>query len=93
MMTPTGKDRLGNTAWYKTLLIGLAPEGKVRIWLQNSAAGDNLPVQPRRLTTLSGDKLDACKGITNHSQGYGYTKTTRSLSRIKPTPTVAGDPG
>ncbi|SLK07537.1 Protein of unknown function, partial [Enterobacter sp. NFR05] len=54
MMTPTGKDRLGNTAWYKTLLIGLAPEGKVRIWLQNSAAGDNLPVEPRRLTTLSG---------------------------------------
>ncbi|AKL11949.1 DUF2931 family protein [Phytobacter ursingii] len=86
MMTPTGKDRLGNTAWYKTLLIGLAPEGKVRIWLQNSAAGDNLPVQPRRLTTLSGDKLDACKGITNHSQGYGYTKTTREFIKDKTYP-------
>ncbi|BBE77708.1 MULTISPECIES: DUF2931 family protein [Phytobacter] len=86
MMTPTGKDRLGNTAWYKTLLIGLAPEGKVRIWLQNSAAGDNLPVEPRRLTTLSGDKLDACKGITNHSQGYGYTKTTREFIKDKTYP-------
>ncbi|MCK8161438.1 DUF2931 family protein, partial [Erwinia amylovora] len=42
MLTPTGKDRQGNTAWYKTLLFGLAPEGKVRIWLQNSAAGDNV---------------------------------------------------
>ncbi|MEN4913499.1 DUF2931 family protein, partial [Erwinia amylovora] len=30
MLTPTGKDRQGNTAWYKTLLFGLAPEGKVR---------------------------------------------------------------
>ncbi|AKL11947.1 TPA: DUF2931 family protein [Kluyvera intermedia] len=86
MMTPTGKDRLGNTAWYKTLLIGLAPEGKVRIWLRNSAAGDNLPVQPRRLTTLSGDKLDACKGITTHSQGYGYTKTTREFIKDKTYP-------
>ena len=86
MMTPTGKDRLGNTAWYKTLLIGLAPEGKVRIWLRSSAAGDNFPVEPRRLTTLSGDKLDACKGITNHSQGYGYTKTTREFIKDKTYP-------
>jgi hypothetical protein len=93
MMTPTGKDRLGNTAWYKTLLIGLAPEGKVRIWLRNSAAGDNLPVQPRRLTTLSGDKLDACKGITTPFSITVFLNMTRSLSRIKPTPTVAGDPG
>ncbi|MCZ4058346.1 DUF2931 family protein [Pantoea sp. LMR881] len=39
MLTPTGKDRRGNTAWYKTLLFGLAPEGRVRIWLKNSAGG------------------------------------------------------
>ncbi|MGI0476607.1 DUF2931 family protein, partial [Erwinia amylovora] len=69
MLTPTGKDRQGNTAWYKTLLFGLAPEGKVRIWLQNSAAGDNVALEPKKITTLSGDQLDACKGITRHSQG------------------------
>ncbi|MGE9672949.1 DUF2931 family protein [Erwinia amylovora] len=69
MLTPTGKDRQGNTAWYKTLLFGLAPEGKVRIWLQNSAAGDNVALEPKKITTLSGDQLDACKGITMHSQG------------------------
>lgn len=31
MSVPTGKDWRGNTAWYDTLLFGLAPEGKVRI--------------------------------------------------------------
>jgi hypothetical protein len=43
MMTPTGKDRLGNTAWYKTLLIGLAPEGKVRIWLRTAQQAITFP--------------------------------------------------
>lgn len=42
MLTPTGRDRRGNTAWYKTLLFGLAPEGKVRIWLQNSTGGGRI---------------------------------------------------
>lgn len=48
-----GKDWRGNTAWYDTLLFGLAPEGKVRIWFQNSAPVDNLPVEPVKITTLS----------------------------------------
>jgi len=63
MSTPAGKDRRGNIAWYKTLLFGLAPEGKVRIWLQNSGPVANLPVEPVKITTLSGDKLDACKDV------------------------------
>lgn len=83
MLTPTGKDRRGDTAWYDTLLLGLAPEGKVRIWLQNSGGGDNVPVEPKKITTLSGDKLDACKGITKHSQGYGYTQTTQDFIKGK----------
>ncbi|CBA20839.1 DUF2931 family protein [Erwinia amylovora] len=86
MLTPTGKDRQGNTAWYKTLLFGLAPEGKVRIWLQNSAAGDNVALEPKKITTLSGDQLDACKGITRHSQGYGYTQTTQDFIKGKTYP-------
>ncbi|HAU8265084.1 TPA: DUF2931 family protein [Kluyvera intermedia] len=91
MMTPTGKDRLGNTAWYKTLLIGLAPEGKVRIWLRNSAAGDNLPVQPRRLTTLSGEDLDACKQVPtlidfNYSIPDGYDQYVKDFIEGKTYP-------
>ncbi|MGY6029467.1 DUF2931 family protein [Phytobacter sp. AG2a] len=86
MLTPTGKDSYGDTAWYDTLLFGLAPEGKVRIWLQNSAPVENIPLTPKKITTLSGDKLDVCKGITTHTQGYGYTKTTQEFIRDKTYP-------
>lgn len=86
MLTPTGTDRYGNTAWYKTLLFGLAPEGKVKIWLQDSAGGKNILLEPKRIGTFSGDKLDICKGITRHSQGYGYTKTTQEFIQDKTYP-------
>ncbi|WP_158781656.1 DUF2931 family protein [Pantoea sp. BAV 3049] len=86
MSVPTGRDRRGNTAWYKTLLFGLAPEGKVRIWLQNSAGGDNLPVEPVKITTLSGDKLDACKGITQSDFSYGYDQDIKDFIKGKQYP-------
>ncbi len=86
MLTPTGKDDLGKTAWYNTVLFGLAPEGKVRIWLQNSGGSENLPVEPKKITSLSGDKLDVCKGVTNHTRGYGYTKTTKEFIKDKTYP-------
>ena len=85
MLTPTGKDSYGTT-WYDTLLIGLAPEGKVRVWLQNSGIGGNLPVEPQRLTTLSGEKLDACKGITQHPYGYAYYGETPEFIKGKTYP-------
>jgi len=86
MLTPTGTDRYGKTVWYKTLLFGLAPEGKVKIWLQDSGGGKNIPLEPKRIGTLSGDKLDICRGITRHSQGYGYTKTTQEFIKGKTYP-------
>lgn len=86
MSVPTGRDRRGNTAWYKTLLFGLAPEGKVRIWLQNSAGGDNLPVEPVKITTLSGDKLDACKGITQSDFSYEYDQDIKDFIKGKAYP-------
>ncbi|WHQ74408.1 DUF2931 family protein [Pantoea sp. Lij88] len=86
MSVPTGKDWRGNTAWYNTLLFGLAPEGKVRIWLQNTAPIDNLPVEPVKITTLSGDKLDACKGITEHPNGYVYYGETPDFIKGKTYP-------
>lgn len=86
MMKPTGKDWRGDIAWNDTLLFGLAPGGKVKIWIQNSGSGDNAPVTPNRINTFSGDKLDVCKGITNHSQGYSYTKTTQNFIKGKAYP-------
>lgn len=86
----TGTDRLGEKAWFNSLLFGLAPEGKVKTWLQNSGGGDNLPVEPQKITTLSEDKLDGCKGITlanfNYSIPEGYSQETRDFIKGKTYP-------
>jgi hypothetical protein len=86
MLTPTGKDEWGNTEWYKTLLFGLAPEGKVRIWLKNSAGGDDVPLEPKKITTLSGDKLRACKGITQSDFSRDFDKDTKDFIKGKTYP-------
>lgn len=86
MLTSTGTDRRGKPAWYDTILFGLAPEGKVRIWLQNSAGAENLPLEPKKITTLSGDKLDACKKITKHPDGYVYYGDTPEFIKGKTYP-------
>ena len=80
MSVSTGIDNHGEKAWFNTLLFGLAPEGKVKIWLQNTASGNgSSPVEPVKITTASGDKLEGCKGITQHSQGYEYSKETEKF--------------
>jgi hypothetical protein len=86
MLTPLGKDRYGETVWYKTLLFGLAPEGKVRIWLQSSDERENVPLEPKRITTLSGDNMDGCKGITRHPNGYVYYGDTPEFIKGKTYP-------
>ncbi|ELN2578778.1 DUF2931 family protein [Enterobacter kobei] len=86
MLTPTGKDWRGDTAWYDTMLFGLAPEGKVKIWLQDSAGGKNIPLEPKRIGTFSGDKLDICKGITQHPNGYVYYGDTPEFIKGKTYP-------
>ncbi|WHP31494.1 DUF2931 family protein [Trabulsiella odontotermitis] len=86
MLTPTGKDEWGNTEWYKSLLFGLAPGGKVRIWLQNSAGGDDVPLEPKKITTLSGDKLRACKGITQSDFSRDFDKDTKDFIKGKTYP-------
>ena len=80
MSVSTGIDNHGEKAWFNTLLFGLAPEGKVKIWLQNTASGNgSSPVESVNITTFSGDKLEGCKGITQHSQGYEYSKETEKF--------------
>ena len=91
MLTPTGTDRYGNTAWYKTLLFGLAPEGKVKIWLQDSAGGKNVPLEPGRIATLSGDKLDICRDVParidfNYSIPDGYDPFIKEFIKGKTYP-------
>jgi hypothetical protein len=86
MSLSTGINKHGENLWYSTMLFGLAPEGKVRVWLQNSGGGDNLPVEPKKIITLSGNKLDGCKGITKHSKGYLYSQSTKDFIKGKTYP-------
>ena len=87
MSVSTGVDRYGEKAWYDTLLFGLAPGGKVKVWLQNTVGGNGtIPVEPKKITTLSDDKLDGCKGITQHPNGYVYFGETPEFIKDKTYP-------
>ncbi|WP_437889860.1 DUF2931 family protein [Phytobacter sp. V91] len=81
----------GRIVWYNTLLIGLAPEGTVRLWLQDVGGYPNLPVKPISLTTRSGDEMDICKNIPtkidfSYSIPDGYDAETKEFIKGKTYP-------
>ena len=62
----------GEQLYHQYMLIGLAPEGKVRVWLEDSSR-PNIPLtgsEVIKIDTVSGDKLDMCKGITESDFSY-----------------------
>ncbi|WP_456311262.1 DUF2931 family protein [Serratia proteamaculans] len=87
MLKPSvNKDYQGNTAYYKNVQIGLAPEGKITVWLQGIGFEPNYRVIPSVLYTLSGDKLGICKGVTRHPNGYKYYGDTPEFIKGKKYP-------
>ncbi|MBC3212751.1 MULTISPECIES: DUF2931 family protein [Serratia] len=68
------KDYQGNIRYYDNIQIGLAPEGKIAVWLRGIGNQPNIRVTPSVLKTVSGDKLELCKGITKSDFSYGYDK-------------------
>ncbi|QBR50160.1 DUF2931 family protein [Erwinia sp. QL-Z3] len=81
----TDSYRPDETYYRDTMVIGLAPGGKVSVWLDN--LGD--PVVPQldaKITTVSGEKMEMCKGVTNFPNGYGYTKETKAFIEGKTYP-------
>ncbi|CCP04324.1 putative lipoprotein [Erwinia amylovora Ea644] len=85
MLRPSiNKDYQGKTAYYNRVQIGLAPEGKVAVWLSGVSRGEpNYRVTPSVLYTLSGDKLSICKGITRISTGYEFGENTKDFIKGK----------
>lgn len=82
MRNPSGKsDQFNNT--YDTVQIGLAPEGKVAVWVVGIGSEPNYRVTPSVLKTVSGDKLELCKGITKHPNGYKYYGDTPEFIKGK----------
>ncbi len=87
MITPADyKSRSGKTVWYKTLLFGLAPEGKVRVWLQDVGDHQNYAVPVEKLKTVSGDKMTVCKGVTQSDFSYGYDQDIKDFIKGKTYP-------
>ncbi|MGK4441491.1 DUF2931 family protein [Yersinia proxima] len=85
MTTPYTDSRWDETYYRSTMIIGLAPEGKVSVWLGDRGN----PVAPQsdaKITTVSGEKMEMCQGVTNFPKGYGYTKGTRAFIEGKTYP-------
>ncbi|GAA3580700.1 DUF2931 family protein [Gibbsiella greigii] len=72
-------------AYRQTMLIGLAPEGKVRVWLRQYGHSD-IPLNDTKITTVSGKDLDVCKGETNFPNGYEYSEGMKKFIKDKKYP-------
>ncbi|EDP8574597.1 DUF2931 family protein [Salmonella bongori] len=64
----------GVQEYRRYLLIGLAPEGRVRVWLENTKKPNVRLTEDKDIVveTVSGEKLAMCKKITNYSFSGGY---------------------
>ncbi|EMZ3474922.1 DUF2931 family protein [Salmonella enterica] len=78
----------GVQEYHRYLLIGLAPEGKIRIWLENTKKPNTRLTENKDIVveTVSGEKLAMCKGVTRFSHGYNYIKETEDFIKDKKYP-------
>ncbi|ECJ5919694.1 DUF2931 family protein [Salmonella enterica subsp. salamae] len=74
--------------YHRYLLIGLAPEGRVRVWLENTKKPNTRLTEDKDILveTVSGEKLAMCKGVTRFSHGYKYIKETEDFIKDKKYP-------
>ena len=72
-------------AYRQTMLIGLAPEGKVRVWLRQYGHSD-IPLNDTTIRTVSGEELDMCKDETKFPNGYEYGEDTKEFIKNKKYP-------
>ncbi|EOC1533511.1 DUF2931 family protein [Cronobacter turicensis] len=73
------------TYYFRYLVIGLAPEGKVRVWLKNNGR-PNLEQTKTEIKTRSGKDLNMCKGVTGSDFSKGYSNTTTKFIKDKTYP-------
>ncbi|ECG8515497.1 hypothetical protein DLR11_12315 [Salmonella enterica subsp. salamae] len=74
--------------YHRYLIIGLAPEGRVRVWLVNNGKPNTRLTEDKDILveTVSGEKLAMCKGVTRFSRGYKYIKETEDFIKDKKYP-------
>jgi len=71
--------------YFRYMVIGLAPEGKVRVWLQDNGR-PNIEQKTTKITTVSGKALNMCKGVTKHPNGFVYYGETPGFIKGKKYP-------
>ncbi|HGY7126957.1 TPA: DUF2931 family protein, partial [Escherichia coli] len=73
MLTPYSPPGGGSEKYYlRYLLIGLAPEGKIGVWLEKPDK-PNIRLTDKQILieTVSGEKMEMCKGISRHDFSLG----------------------
>ncbi|EOE6865434.1 DUF2931 family protein [Cronobacter dublinensis] len=73
------------TYYFQYMVIGLAPEGKVRVWLENNGR-PNIEQAKTKVITVSGKELDMCKNETNFHSGYEYSEGMKVFIKGKKYP-------
>ncbi|WP_455817172.1 DUF2931 family protein [Pseudomonas cerasi] len=85
MTTPYTDKRWDETYYRSTMIIGLAPEGKVSVWL-GDRGNPVVSQSDAKITTVSGEKMKMCRGVTDFPKGYRYTKGTKAFIEGKTYP-------
>ena len=75
----------GKSYYRNKMIIGLAPKGKVKVWLKDNRNPVILQ-HPARQLTLTEDDMQLCKGITKHPDGYVYYGKTPEFIKGKAYP-------
>ena len=86
MKTPADHTWYGETVWYDSMVFGLSPGGKVKIWFSDVAGRPSLPVTPLKLTTRSGKDLTLCKDYVVPGGSFTFLPSTQAFINGKTYP-------
>ncbi|TKV15749.1 DUF2931 family protein, partial [Citrobacter sp. wls615] len=86
MKTPADHTWYGETVWYDSMVFGLSPGGKVKIWFSDVAGRPSLPVTPLKQTTRSGKDLTLCKDYVVPGGSFTFLPSTQAFINGKTYP-------
>lgn len=86
MKTPADHTWYGETVWYNSMVFGLSPGGKVKIWFSDVEGRPSLPVKPIKLRTLSGKDLTLCKDYATPAEDYKKVISVEEINKGKTYP-------
>ncbi|MDR3104597.1 MAG: DUF2931 family protein [Yokenella regensburgei] len=76
----------GDTIWYDSMVFGLSPGGKVKVWLSDVAGRPSLVIKPFKLTTRSGNEMTLCKNYVVPGGYFEFIPATQDFIKGKTYP-------